>query len=126
MYEYRTLAMFTHRPTLWHEHRVDPSERLTTPTAMRKHPTPQTQGFGLRLAELRKSAGYTQQELADEIGASRRQIAYYEGESEHPPANLLIDLARALNVSTDALLGRARIARSVSPPCAPDWSAGSN
>jgi transcriptional regulator with XRE-family HTH domain len=48
---------------------------------------------------------YVRQQLADEIGASRRQVAYYEGESEHPPASLLIDLARALNVSTDELLG---------------------
>lgn len=61
--------------------------------------------FGKRLAQLRKSAGYTQQELADEIGATRRMIAYYESESQHPPANMLVDLASALNVSADALLG---------------------
>ncbi len=67
--------------------------------------TPVFQGFGDRLAQLRKSAGYTQQQLADEIGASRRQVAYYEGESEHPPASLLFALARALNVTTDQLLG---------------------
>ena len=61
--------------------------------------------FGKRLAKLRKAAGYTQQQLADEIGATRRMIAYYESESQHPPANMLADLARALNVSADALLG---------------------
>jgi len=72
---------------------------------MPKHADPQTHGFGERLVQLRKAAGYTQQQLADEIGASRRQIAYYEGESEHPPASLLIALAKALNVSTDELLG---------------------
>ena len=72
---------------------------------MPKHADPQTQGFGERLAQLRKAAGYTQQQLADEIGATRRQIAYYEGESEHPPASLLITLAKALNVTTDELLG---------------------
>jgi transcriptional regulator with XRE-family HTH domain len=88
-----------------YENRAYSLERLhDEPAAMPKHPAPQT-GFGLRLAELRKSAGYTQQQLADEIGASRRQIAYYEAESEHPPANLLINLAQALNVSTDQLLG---------------------
>ncbi len=32
-------------------------------------------------------------------------IAYYESESQHPPANMLADLVRALNVSADALLG---------------------
>jgi transcriptional regulator with XRE-family HTH domain len=61
--------------------------------------------FGKRLAKLRKVAGYTQQQLANEIGATRRMIAYYESESQHPPANMLADLARALNVSADALLG---------------------
>ncbi|QFT57015.1 helix-turn-helix domain-containing protein [Microbulbifer sp. THAF38] len=44
---------------------------------------------------------YTQKELAEEIGATRRVIAYYETESEH----LLVDLAQALKVSTDELLG---------------------
>ncbi|WP_148864766.1 helix-turn-helix transcriptional regulator [Marinobacter fonticola] len=37
--------------------------------------------FGKRLAQLRKDAGFTQKELADEIGATRRVIAYYETES---------------------------------------------
>jgi transcriptional regulator with XRE-family HTH domain len=61
--------------------------------------------FGKRLAQLRKAAGYTQQQLADEINATRRMIAYYESESQHPPANMLVDLAKALNISSDALLG---------------------
>ncbi|MCP4232404.1 MAG: helix-turn-helix domain-containing protein [Aestuariibacter sp.] len=61
--------------------------------------------FGKQLAKFRKAAGYTQQQLADEIDATRRMIAYYESESQHPPANMLIDLARALNISADALLG---------------------
>lgn len=61
--------------------------------------------FGQRLAQLRKDAGYTQKELADEIDATRRVIAYYETESEHPPASLLVDLAKALRVTTDELLG---------------------
>ena len=77
----------------------------TGPATMPKHAIAQTQGFGERLAQLRKTAGYTQQQLADEIGASRRQVAYYEGETEHPPAGLLIALAQALNVTTDELLG---------------------
>lgn len=88
-----------------YENRAYSPKRPHEPAAMPKHPAPQTRGFGARLAQLRKAAGYTQQQLADEIGASRRQVAYYEGESEHPPASLLIDLARALNVTTDELLG---------------------
>ena len=63
------------------------------------------QSFGKRLSDLRKAAGYTQLQLADEVGVSRRMIAYYETETGHPPTSFLIELARALNVTTDELLG---------------------
>ncbi|MCP4043261.1 MAG: helix-turn-helix transcriptional regulator [Gammaproteobacteria bacterium] len=82
---------------------------------MSKQINQQLAHFGKRLAALRKAAGYTQQQLADEIGATRRQIAYYEAESQHPPANLLVDLARALNTSTDELLG-LKAAKKIRPP----------
>lgn len=72
---------------------------------MPKQKTPEAVTFGQRLAALRKSAGFTQQELANEVGVSRRMIAYYEGQSEHPPTTLLPALARALRVSSDELLG---------------------
>ena len=72
---------------------------------MAKNTNPQFADFGKRLAQLRKAAGYTQQELADEINSTRRVIAYYETESDQPPANILADLAKALGSSTDALLG---------------------
>lgn len=61
--------------------------------------------FGPRLARLRKEAGYTMQELADEIGISKRMVAYYEKETDHPPSALLPSIARALDVSADELLG---------------------
>jgi transcriptional regulator with XRE-family HTH domain len=64
---------------------------------------------------LRKAAGFTQQELADEVGVSRRMVAYYEVQSEHPPTTLLPSIARALRVSTDALLGLTPITRAAKP-----------
>lgn len=76
---------------------------------MAKHTNEAQANFGHRLAALRKAAGFTQQELADEIGASRRMIAYYEAESGHLPANLLAQIAHALSVSADALLGLQEI-----------------
>lgn len=89
-----------------HENRLYPPKRSPIgPLSMPKQRSPQVDGFGARLAALRKEAGYTQQQLADEIGVSRRVVAYYEGETEHPPASLLVDLAQALGRSTDALLG---------------------
>lgn len=61
--------------------------------------------FGEQLRKLRMQKGFTQQELADEINTSRRVIIYYERETNHPPSNLLPDMAKALNVSIDELLG---------------------
>lgn len=61
--------------------------------------------FGRRLAALRKSAGYSQREFALEIGISHRMVAYYEAQTEHPPAQLLPTIARALHLTTDQLLG---------------------
>ncbi len=72
--------------------------------------------FGARLRELRIAAGYTQQEIAQELGVSRRMIAYYEGETERPPAALLPAFAAALGVTTDALLGVASLRRKAVKP----------
>lgn len=63
------------------------------------------QGFGERLATLRKGAGITQTAFAEEIGISQRMMAYYERPTAHPPANLLATMARTLGVSVDTLLG---------------------
>lgn len=61
--------------------------------------------FGQRLARLRVAAGYTQQDLAAEVGSTQRMMAHYEKHATHPPAHLLTRLAKALGVSLDALLG---------------------
>lgn len=62
-------------------------------------------GAGARLAQLRKAAGYTQQELAEALGTTQRMISYYETQAEPPPSTLLAELARVLGVTTDQLLG---------------------
>ena len=61
--------------------------------------------FGKRLAQLRKERGLTQKELADKVDVSRRIIVYYEVESNYPPTHLIVPLAKALNVTTEELLG---------------------
>jgi len=58
--------------------------------------------FGARLAKLRMEAGYSQRDLAKELGISQRMIAYYEKETKHPPTHLLPLFAEALGVSTEA------------------------
>lgn len=64
-------------------------------------------GFGARLAELRKAAGYTQAELGDELGVSQRMIAFYESPEANPPATMLAAMAKGLSVSVDVLVGAA-------------------
>lgn len=61
--------------------------------------------FGERLASLRKAAGFTQIELAAELGVSQRMVAYYESPAATPPANLLPQIAAALGVTIDELFG---------------------
>jgi len=65
----------------------------------------QEEPFGARLARIRTEAGYSQRVLAREMGISQRMIAYYEGETTHPPTHLLPVFARALGVTTDQILG---------------------
>lgn len=68
--------------------------------------TEEATGFGPRLAELRKAAGFTQVELAAELGISQRMVAYYESPGAMPPASLLPAIANAFGVSIDELFGR--------------------
>ena len=72
---------------------------------MPKKPNKRMNGFGKRLAELRTAAGYTQVDLAHDVGTSGRMISYYERQTKHPPTNLLPKIAKALCVTTDELLG---------------------
>lgn len=65
--------------------------------------------FGERLARLRQTAGYSQRDLAAELGVSCRMVAYYEKETEYPPAHLLPQMAKVLDVTTDQLLGVEKV-----------------
>ena len=60
----------------------------------------------------------TQAELGDAVGASQRVIAYFEIESDQPPGALLADLATALKVSADELLGLKPPKEKASPKTA--------
>lgn len=61
--------------------------------------------FGIMLKELRKSAGLTQQELADRLWVSKAAVSYYEQSLRCPSPEILVKLSQALHVSTDYLLG---------------------
>jgi transcriptional regulator with XRE-family HTH domain len=66
---------------------------------------PPTFAFGERLARLRVERGLTQTQLAELIESSQRAISRYETIAELPPAAVLVKLAKALDVTSDELLG---------------------
>jgi transcriptional regulator with XRE-family HTH domain len=74
-------------------------------TRSRHVPDADPSEFGPRLNALRKAAGFTQHQLARAAGITRRMVAYYESENNYPPAQVLVQLARALSATTDQLLG---------------------
>ena len=77
---------------------------LTIAVAMPRKKYGQT-SFGERLQNIRKARGLTQVQLAEAARTTQRAISYYETEAGFPPAPAVIDLAKALDVTTDELLG---------------------
>lgn len=61
--------------------------------------------FGQRLAKIRKAKGLTQTELGARIGATQRAMHHYEKKAEYPPVQKIVELAQALDMSVDELLG---------------------
>jgi transcriptional regulator with XRE-family HTH domain len=59
---------------------------------------------GARLAALRRAAGLTQTELADVVGESQRNIAYWEQADKPPRSDVIPRLASVLGVSVETLL----------------------
>lgn len=60
---------------------------------------------GLRIYQRRKALGLSQEELADRVGTSQKQISKYENGINDATGNVLAALARALDTTTDYLLG---------------------
>lgn len=61
--------------------------------------------INLRIAELRKTEGFTQQEVADAVGVSYQTVSKWENESSMPDITMLPNLAGFFGVSVDQLLG---------------------
>ena len=61
--------------------------------------------FGRRMARFRKEQSLTQQQLADVLGLKQYAVANYETGRYRVPVALLPELARALGVTAEDLLG---------------------
>ena len=60
--------------------------------------------LGDRIGAARRSRGLSQAELARRLGISPSAMGMYEQGRREPSAQMLVDLARTLEVSTDYLL----------------------
>lgn len=61
--------------------------------------------FGMRIRQLRKNKGYTQQQLAQKLGVSTSAVGMYEQGRREPDNNLLSKLCSVLDTTTDYLIG---------------------
>ena len=57
-----------------------------------------------RLQKIRKEHGYSQEQLADELGVSRQAVSKWERGEASPDTDNLIALARLYNITVDELL----------------------
>ena len=60
--------------------------------------------MGARIAALRRAAGLSQAELAQQLQISASAMGMYEQGRREPSVQILVNLARVLGVSTDYLL----------------------
>ena len=66
---------------------------------------PPSSEFGERLMRLRLARGLTQTQLAEAIGSLTTGDLPLRDDCRFPPTHVVVELARALDVSTDELLG---------------------
>lgn len=59
--------------------------------------------FGENLKYERKSAGLTQQQLADKMGIKQQQLSRWERDEIEPAVSSIVAIAKALDVSYDDL-----------------------
>lgn len=88
------------------------------PARGQKHTDVKRSVFGQRLFKTRKARGLSQSELGGKVGLSKRMISFYEGNTQGPPAEAVLKIAKALNVTTSYLLGESPI-KSIKDDMAP-------
>lgn len=65
--------------------------------------------IGGYISELRKDAGLTQQQLADELHIGKGSISHFEQGRATPPTNLLVTFADYFGVNIDYLVGNCKL-----------------
>ena len=57
-----------------------------------------------KIISLRKKAGWSQEELAQQLGVSRQSVSKWEGAQSVPDLDRILQLSRRVGVTTDDLL----------------------
>ncbi len=65
--------------------------------------------MGQIIKRLRKERGFTQEELAEQVGVTFQAVSKWENDSGMPDISQIIPLATVFNVSTDVLFGRCGV-----------------
>lgn len=69
--------------------------------------------LGQRIHDRREQIGLTQEQLGELIGKDQKQIWRYEAGKQTPSAETLVQLARALETSTDYLVGESDVLKPI-------------
>ena len=60
--------------------------------------------IGSKLAQARKAANLTQEQLAERMGVTRQAVSRWESDAAYPETDKIVRMARLLSVSCDYLL----------------------
>ena len=68
-----------------------------------------------KIMQLRKKAGWSQEELAEQLGVTRQSVSKWEGAQSLPDLEKILQMSRLFGVSTDFLLKDELEAESPDP-----------
>ena len=57
-----------------------------------------------KIVSLRKKAGWSQEELAEQLGVTRQSVSKWEGAQSVPDMDKVVQMSRLFGVTTDYLL----------------------
>ena len=73
-----------------------------------------------KILMLRKQKGWSQEELAEQLGVSRQSVSKWESGTSLPDLNRILDLSRLFSVSTDFLLKEEEVMEEEPEPPDPE------
>lgn len=65
--------------------------------------------IGSNIKKWRKKKGYTQEELADQLGVTGQAVSRWESEAGMPDISFIVPLAQILGITTDTLFGMEEV-----------------